>query len=473
MNLVPILPEIIILTAVCVVLVGDVFSRDREHALAYWLAQIGLLSALTANTLTITRTTEMLFNGMFIREPMAVVLKSFVLTTVIIVLVYSRDYLRQRRLMSGEYFMLALVAVLGMMVLISAGNLLLVYLGLELLSLSLYSMVAMHRDSLAASEAAMKYFVLGAIASGMLLYGMSMLYGITGSLDLAQISAGVAAMAGGKLLAVFALVFIVAGVAFKLGVVPFHMWIPDVYQGAPTSVTLFIATAPKIAAFAMAIRLFVHALGPLSVDWQQMLIVLSIASMAIGNIVAISQTNLKRMLAYSTIAHMGFLLLGILSATPAGLSGAMFYAIVYALMSMGAFGVIILLGSGDSESDQLEDFRGLSRRSPWFAMIMLILMFAMAGVPPFAGFWAKWFVLKEVVAAGHTWLAELAVGFSVIGAYYYLRIVRLMYFDSSEHNLPIVASGDLRFALSINGLAVLALGLMPGLLMGVCLVAMR
>jgi NADH-quinone oxidoreductase subunit N len=465
------LPEMLLLTMMCVVLIVDVYSRDAEHSAAYWLTQLSLLAALAANTFPSFRDTVALFHGMFVRDVMAVVLKNFIFAFVIVGLVYARDYLRARKLLSGEYFVLALVAVLGMSVLVSAGSLLTVYLGLELLSLSLYAMVAMHRNSASASESAMKYFVMGALASGLLLYGMSILYGVTGTLDLIDI-ANVAAAGSDRGLLVFALVFIIAGVMFKLGVVPFHMWVPDVYEGAPTAVTLFIATAPKIAAFAMAMRLLVDALQPLSPDWQQMLIALAIASMAVGNIVAIAQTNIKRMLAYSTITHMGFLLMGMLAAGPAGYAAAMFYSIVYALMTLGAFGIVMWLsGEGSVEADRLDDFKGLTRRSPWFALMMLILMLSMAGVPPFVGFWAKWFVLKEVVQAGYVWIAAVAVAFSIIGVYYYLRVVRLMYFDEPTQHEGIPATGDMQLALSANGLAVLFLGVMPGVLMAVCIAA--
>jgi NADH-quinone oxidoreductase subunit N len=333
-------------------------------------------------------------------------------------------------------------------------------------------MVAMHKESQAASEAAMKYFVLGALASGMLLYGISILYGVTGTLDLARLTHMLIDQTEQNVLLVFGLVFVIVGIAFKLGAVPFHMWVPDVYQGAPTAVTLFISSAPKVAAFAMAIRLLVDGMQPLLIDWQQMLVILAILSMATGNIIAISQTNLKRMLAYSTIAHIGFLLLGILSGTEAGYAAAMFYIITYVLMSAGAFGIIILLSRKGFESDNLNDIKGLSDKSPWFAFIMLILMFSMTGVPPFLGFWAKWFVLKELVDMGYVWLAALAVVFSIIGAYYYLRIVKLMYFDKAENMTAIKASRQMRLVLSINGLALLVIGLMPGLLMTLCLAAL-
>lgn len=315
----------------------------------------------------------------------------------------------------------------------------------------------------------MKYFVLGALASGMLLYGISMLYGVSGAIDLGSLSAYISQQTDTGLLLTFGLVFVIVGIAFKLGAVPFHMWVPDVYQGSPTSVTLFISSAPKIAAFAMAIRFLVDGMEGLMEGWQGMLMILSVLSMAVGNIVAISQTNIKRMLAYSTIAHVGFLLLGIASGTHNGYAGSMFYVLTYALMSMGAFGMIILLGRKGYEADTLEDFKGLADRSPWFAFIMTILMFSMAGVPPLVGFWAKWFVIKEIVAMGYLWLATIAVVFSVIGAYYYLRIIKLMWFDKADQMTAIKASQGMRFVLSINGLALLLLGFIPGMLMALCL----
>ena len=317
----------------------------------------------------------------------------------------------------------------------------------------------------------MKYFVLGALASGMLLYGMSMLYGVTGTLDLSDLLIKVSVAGEKRMLLVFGLVFLLVGISFKLGVVPFHMWVPDVYQGAATPVTQFIGTAPKLAAFAMTLRLLVDGLGGLAEEWHQMLIMLSVLSMGIGNLLAIAQTNFKRMLAYSTIAHMGYMLLGLLTAKASGYAASMFYVSIYALMSMGAFGAIILLANRDNEADQLTDFAGLARRSPWFGFIMLILLFSMAGVPPFAGFWAKWFVLKEVVAAGYVWLAALAVMFSLVGAFYYLRAIKIMYFDEPVTNAVPEAGTDLKLVLSMNGLLVLGLGLAPGVLMSLCVAA--
>ena len=368
--------------------------------------------------------------------------------------------------------MLGLFATLGMMVLVSAGSLLTVYLGLELLSLCLYAMVALNRDSSRAAEAAMKYFVLGALASGMLLYGMSLLYGATGTLDLAEIRQHLTSGGEPALIVVLALVFVVIGIAFKLGAVPFHMWVPDVYEGAATSVTMFIGTAPKIAAFGMLMRLLVDGLPTLHGDWSSMLMILAILSMAIGNVAAIAQRNLKRMLAYSTISHVGFLFLGIIAGTQAGYAASMFYVIIYALMGLGSFGMIIVLGRAGYEADTLDDFRGLNDRSPWLAFLMLVLMMSMAGVPPFVGFWAKWSVLREVVAADHAWLAAVAVLFAVIGLFYYLRVVRLMYFERADDPAPVVASADAKFMISTNALLILGLGVYPGALLALCVSAL-
>ena len=470
-ELVILTPEITLLVLASLVLVLDTVTSETNISLTYGLSQgvlivvIGLVIALSPDTTTI------IFHKHFVSDLMATVLKTAVCVITLIVFFYSHRYLREHEILKGEYFILGLFAVLGMMVMISANSLLTVYLGLELLSLSLYAMVAMNRDSPLASEAAMKYFVLGALASGMLLYGISMIYGITGVIDLQGIAAVTAAQTDVSLLLVFGLVFVIVGVAFKFGAVPFHMWVPDVYEGSPTAVTLFVSSAPKIAAFAMAIRLLADGLQPLLLDWRGMLIIMSILSMAAGNIIAISQTNIKRMLAYSTIAHVGFLFLGLLSGTAQGYAGSMFYVMVYALMSIGAFGMIILMGRKGFEADRLEDFKGLASRNSWFAFVMLILMFSMAGVPPFLGFWAKWFVIKEVVAIGHIWLAAVAVVFSVIGAYYYLRIVKLMYFDEPEHLKALKASQSLRLVLSLNALALLVLGFIPEFLMAVCIAA--
>lgn len=464
----PALPEMFLLAIASLGLLADAFFPERYRAFTYQFAQAGLVTTAVLVLLTYPGEPQITFSQTFINDGMGAVLKLFVLLVTYVVFFYSKDYLRERNLFTGEYFILGLFAVLGMMVLISARSLLTIYLGLELLSLSLYVLVAIHRDSLMASEAAMKYFVLGALASGMLLYGMSMLYGITGSLDLQEVSEFVAGQSEPNLVLVLGLVFIVVAIAFKLGAVPFHMWVPDVYEGAPTSVTLFLGTAPKLAAFAMLMRLLVDGLGGLQGDWTQMLVPLAVLSLAVGNIVAIAQTNLKRMLAYSTIAHVGFLFLGIIAGSPAGYAASMFYIIAYSLMAMGAFGMIIVLSRAGFESDALEDFKGLNDRSSWLAFLMLVLMLSMAGVPPFLGFWAKWSVLLEIVNAGMVWLAVLAILFSVVGLYYYLRLVRLMYFDRSEAMERITAGFSLRVMMSTNALAILALGIYPSGLMALC-----
>ena len=466
------LPEITLLTLACLVLIVDAFSEDPLHLLTYWTTQASLLVVLALVLYYFPENPQIAFHGSFVSDSMSAILKAFMCGISFVVFLYSHEYLKEHKFLKGEYFVLGLFAVLGMMIMASAYSLLSVYLGLELLSLSLYAMVAMQRDSSAASEAAMKYFVLGAIASGMLLYGISMIYGLTGSLDLLTIAERINVDSTNHMYLVYGMIFLIIGIAFKLGAAPFHMWVPDVYQGAPTSVTLFISTAPKLAAFAMAMRVLVDGLMPLVSDWQAILAILAVLSMATGNIVAIAQTNIKRMLAYSTIAHVGFLFLGLIAGTTSGFSGSMFYIISYALMSMGAFGMIILLGRNGFEADMLDDFKGLSERSPWFAFVMLCIMFSMAGVPPFLGFWSKWFVLKELVASGFVELAAIAVLFSIIGAYYYLRIIKLMYFDKPDSMTAVKASRHMRFVLSVNGMLILALGLAPNMLMSLCLVAL-
>ncbi len=470
-----VIPELVLLILASIALVLDTYSTSKEKLLTFRFVQISLLTVICLMLFLTPDVESHAFNNHFITDPMSVILKTVICIISLVVFFYSHEYLKEHENVRGEYFVLGLFAVLGMMIMSSAASLLTVYLGLELLSLSLYAMIAMHKESLSASEAAMKYFVLGALASGLLLYGISMLYGVTGVLDLQGISSAAANSSvdsNMNQMMVFGLVFIVVGIAFKLGAVPFHMWVPDIYEGSPTAVTLFISTAPKIAAFAMTIRLLSDGLQDLLTDWQGMLVILSILSMAAGNVIAISQTNIKRMLAYSTIAHVGFFLLGVISGTAGGYAGSMFYIIVYALMSMGSFGMIILLGKKGFDAYQIEDFKGLAKRSPWYAFIMLILMFSMAGIPPLIGFWAKWFVIKEVVAMGYVWLAAVAVVFSVIGAFYYLRIVKLMYFDEPEQMSAIKASRGIRLVLSMNGLAVLLLGFIPGALMALCISAL-
>ena len=467
-NIVPALPEIFILVMVCIILVVDLFLTDKNRIITYLLSQATLLGAAVLTVSLISNRPEMTFSDTFINDSFANILKMFVYLITASVFVYSRDYLMIRQLFKGEFFVLSLFAVLGMMVMISAHSLLTIYLGLELLSLSLYALVALNRDSVESSEAAMKYFVLGAIASGILLYGMSMLYGATGSLDIGEVGAYIRSSSGNDIVLSFGLSFIIVGLVFKLGGVPFHMWVPDVYHGAPTVVTLFIGSAPKIAAFAMIIRLLVNGLEGLHVQWIDMLVIIAVLSIAVGNVIAIAQRNIKRMLAYSTISHVGFLLLGILAGTSEGYSAAMFYILVYALMSLGAFGMVVLLSRAGFEADNIDDFKGLNEKSPWFAFIMLILMFSMAGVPPTAGFYAKLSVLKAVVDINMVWLAATAVVFSVIGAFYYLRIIKFMYFDKADDATPLKTNFDMSVVLSTNGLAVLALGIYPTSLMTLC-----
>lgn len=483
-------PEMFLLAGTCFVLLADLFIKDSQRFITYLLAQIVLL--VTAG-LVFFGTTEMnliiaesaqatgklgvtAFSDMFVLDPMAQVLKGSILLVTVGVLVYSREYLRSRDMYKGEYFTLTLFAVLGMMIMVSAKTMLLIYLGLELLSLAMYAMVAFKRNDGRASEAAMKYFVLGAIASGMLLYGMSIIYGVSGSLHLDHIAAYMSThpvMENVGLL--LGLSFIIVGLGFKLGVVPFHMWVPDVYDGSPTAVTLFLGTAPKIAAFAMIIRLLVEGLGDMVQGWQQILSLLAALSLLAGNIIAIAQTNIKRMFAYSTISHMGFVLMGILAGTQAGYAASMFYIITYAIIAMGGFAVLIYLSREGYEADQLADLKGLSSRHPWVAFMMMLFLFSMAGVPPTVGFYAKLSVITAVVDANVIWLAVFGVVMSVIGAYYYLRAIKLMYFDKpdDETTISTPVQWDFTVLLSFNGLAVLALGILPGTLMALCLKAIQ
>ncbi|MFN4325408.1 MAG: NADH-quinone oxidoreductase subunit NuoN [Azonexus sp.] len=480
-NLQPAAPEIFLVVMALAILLIDLAVKDSRRTVTFVLTQLTLIGCAAIQFSTSTGEIAYTFSNMFVDDFMSDLLKLFLYMTVIIVLFYSRGYVIDRAAMNkGEYYVLALFATLGMMVMISANHFVTIYIGLELLSLSLYAMVAINRDSVVSTEAAMKYFVLGALASGLLLYGMSMIYGATGTLEITAIAERLYGGAVNQTVMVFGLVFLVAGLAFKLGVVPFHMWIPDVYHGAPTSVTLFIGSAPKLAAFAIVMRLLVNGLITLAQDWQSMLIILSVLSMAIGNLAAIAQTNFKRMLAYSAISHMGFMLLGIVTGVVGGdaryalnaYSSAMFYVIAYVLMSAGTFGMILMMSRAGFEADELEDLKGLNKRSPWFAGVMLMLMFSMAGVPFFIGFFAKFSVLQAVVAAGYIWLAVVAVLFSLIGAFYYLRVVKLMYFDAPADETPLAAGMDMRILISANGLAVAFLGLFPQVIMSLCAYAL-
>ncbi|VAW52855.1 NADH-ubiquinone oxidoreductase chain N, partial [hydrothermal vent metagenome] len=448
-------PEIFMLALACTVLVVDVYLKDSSRNITYVLSQIGLVITLvliSQQGIDGAHTRDIAFNGLFVSDVMSTVLKFSVVLLVGVVFVYSRRYLQDRNIFKGEFYVLGLFGLLGMMVMISANHLLSLYLGLELLSLSLYAMVAFDRDNASASEAAMKYFVLGAIASGMLLYGFSMIYGATGSLNIVEIASAIDTMQGNNIVLIFGLVFMVIGLAFKLGAVPFHMWIPDVYHGSPTVVTSYIATAPKIAGFAMVMRLLAESMSSLHGDWQSMFVILSVLSMILGNVIAMAQTNLKRLFAYSTISHVGFIMLGILAGNHEGYSAAMFYTITYAIMALGGFGVIIILARKGFEADNIDDLKGLNQRSPWYAFIMLIIIFSMAGVPPTVGFWAKLAVLKAVINIDMLWLALVAVFFSIIGIFYYLRIVKVMYFDDAEDKNDIICTRDMQIVLSANGL---------------------
>ena len=462
------LPEIIVLSMAMAVLILDLFLNQKNRFLIYGVTQLTLLVATYTIWLTHTSAVSYAFSDMFIDDPLSHVLKFLTLVGVSIMLVYTRHYMQVRGLFKGEYYALVLFATLGMMIMISGQSMLTIYVGLELLSLCLYALVALNRDNAQSTEAAMKYFVLGALASGMMLYGMSMIYGMTGSLDLAEIASVLSDSNPKNPVLILGLVFIVAGLAFKFGAVPFHMWIPDVYQGAPTSITMFIGSVPKFAAFAMTIRLLEQGLHPLAVDWQDMLLLMAVMSIVIGNVTAIAQTNIKRMLAYSTISHIGFLLFGLMSASPNGFASGMFYIIAYALMSLAGFGMIILLSRSGYEAENLDDLKGLNQRSPWMAFMMLITMFSMAGVPPTLGFYAKFTVLQAALQAGFIWPVVFAVLMAVVGAFYYLRVVKLMYFDAPHNQFSIAAPTDMRFVLSLNALSLLLIGLLPQALMGIC-----
>jgi len=461
------LPEMLLLAMALIVLLVLAFTGTRRLQLIAVLSQLSLFVTAVAIVFAWGDSGQT-FSATYIKDPLSDVLKLVICLINMLVLLYSGRYLEQRNLLSGEFYVLALFSTLGMLVMVSANHLLTLYLGLELMSLCLYAMVAMHRDSTRATEAAMKYFILGALASGMLLYGMSIVYGITGSLALDSIALAVSQPDANLTVLSFALVFIVIGIGFKFGAVPFHMWLPDVYQGAPTAMTLFVATAPKIAAFALLIRMLVDGLGDLHAQWQDMVIMLAVLSMIVGNLLAIAQTNLKRMLAYSTISHVGFLLLGLVAGTNAGYAAAMFYTLVYALMTAGGFGMILLMSRQGFEAEEIADYKGLSRRQPWFALMMLLLMFSMAGIPPLAGFYAKLTVVKAVVDVNLIAVAVIAVLMSVIGAFYYLRMIKVMYFDAPDSPHLLEAGATVKLLFSTNVLAVLALGLFPGALLTLC-----
>ena len=465
------LPELFVAGMACLILVAALFLRpEHRSTFSFWAAVATLLAGALLVLAGAGEGKVIALNGMYVDDALGSVVKTFILLVTIGAFVYGRRYNRDRGLYRGEYYVLGLFGVTGMMIMASANSLLLLYLGLELLALCLYAMVAFHRDSRLAVEAAMKYFVLGALASAILLYGMSLLYGLTGgTLELPAISAAVGAMGSGNVALALAVVLVVVALAFKLGAVPFHMWVPDVYHGAPTSTTIYLGAAPKLAAFAIVMRLLVGGLEGQHAMWQQMLVILAILSVGLGNLVAIAQANIKRMLAYSTISHMGFFLFGILAGTERGYGASLFYVIVYTVMSLGAFGMVLLLSRAGFESERLEDFRGLARREPWYAFLMLILMFSMAGIPPTLGFFAKLGVIYALVDVGLVWVAVLAVLLAVIGAFYYLRVIKLMYFDEPKgETAALTAPADMRILLSVNALLVVAVVPWVGTLVDLC-----
>ena len=463
-------PEIVFLTLLCAVLVGDLFVRDENRAITFWLS-IGTL-AVTALTLVATAPVEsvLLFDGSYINDSLSQILKLASVILVAMGFVYARDYLQQNKLLKGEFYVLGLFGLLGMMVMMSANSLLTMYLGLEILSLSQYALVAFDRNSKSGAESAMKYFVLGAIASGCLLYGISWVYGVTGSLQFQDISAAIEANPDMNAMPLwFGVAFMIVGIAFKFGAVPFHMWLPDVYQGARTPVTLYIAAGPKLAALALILRILADGLGGVHETWQGMVMVVAVLSLVVGNVVAIAQSNIKRMLGYSTIAHVGFILAAVFCGTGQGYAAALFYTLTYAVMVAGAFGVVILLSRQGFEAENLGDFKGLNARSPWFALMMLFFMFGLTGVPPWVGFIAKVTAIDSVLTAGFPALAVLMVLASVVGAFYYLRVVWYMYFDAAEDRSVFQAGMETRVVLSLNGLAVLVLGVLPGWLLKLCM----
>jgi len=485
-NLVPVYAEIFLLIATSAILLIDMYLKAGKRNLTYALSLLAIAGCAVFSFVDFNAgTTVFTFSNMYVSDPMSNLLKLFTYLATAMTLVYSRQYVGARDMMSGnlggEFYVLALFSMLGQMIMISGNSMLSIYLGLELMSLSLYALVALRRDHAISTEAAMKYFVLGALASGFLLYGMSMIYGATGSIDIDTIGRVTSAGEADRMILVFGLVFLVAGLAFKLGVVPFHMWVPDVVQGAPTAVTLLLGGAPKLATFAIVIRLLVEALPSMAFDWQQMLMVVAVLSLAFGNITAIAQTNIKRMLAYSTIAQMGFVVLALvvgntgssLTDAAAAYSAGMYYTIIYVLTTVGTFGLIMMLARAGHEAELISDFKGLGKRSPWFAIVMTILMFSLAGVPPMVGFIAKYAVLQAVANTGMVWLAVVAVMFSLIGAFYYLRIVKTIWFDEAVDTSAISTPLDMRIVMSLNGVAIVVMGVIPGSLLAVCYTAMQ
>jgi NADH-quinone oxidoreductase subunit N len=469
----PATPEITLLIMICVVLVADLFVEDEKRATTFWLTIASLAITAWSVVASAPSARTLLFDGSYVSDALSQVLKLGAIGIVAVGFLYARDYLRQNELMKGEYYLLGLFGLLGIMIMTSANSMLTMYLGLETLSLSLYTLVAFDRKSATSAESAMKYFVLGAIASGCLLYGISWVYGITGSLEFDGIAAAVQNDEINAMPLWFGMAFMIVGIAFKFGAVPFHMWLPDVYQGARSPVTLYIASAPKLAALALILRILVDGLGELHEVWQGMIMVLAVLSLVVGNVVAIAQTNIKRMLGYSAIAHVGFILIAVFTGTQDGYAAALFYTLTYVVMAAGAFGMVILLSRKGFEAENIADFKGLNARSPWFALMMLFFMFGMAGVPPWVGFFAKLNVISAVLSAGFPILAVIMVLASVIGAFYYLRVIWFMYFDSADDRSVFQAEMDTRVVLSLNGVAVLVLGIIPGWLLTLCIEVIR
>lgn len=462
LNLAVILPEIFLLSMTCLILLADLIFKSRQKKLVYCLSQITLIGTLGLSLYLFKLPVSFAFNHSFILDPLASFLKILIELVSLFVFWVSYDYVKQRRMPFGEFYILSLFAILGMMLLVSSHHFIVLFLGLELSALPVYALVALWQDSPYGAEAAIKYFVMGALASGMLLYGLSLLYGATGSLDMSAIS-----HSSHDLLLIFALVFILAGIAFKFGAAPFHLWVPDVYTGSPTVITLLISAAPKIAAVGMAFRLLVDTLPVIAPQWQQLLIIVAIASMGLGNFAAIIQTNLKRMFAYSSIAHMGYLSLGLLAGTRDGYAASLFYMVSYAVMVVGAFGLLVILSRG-REVEEIGDLRGLNSRNPWLALMLLLVLFSMAGIPPTVGFFAKLGVLEALITVHLVWLAVLALIFAIIGAYYYINVVKVMYFEEPEEKDAFVCSFGLRAAMTLSGIGVLCLGMFPGAAITLC-----
>lgn len=462
-------PELAILVAAVLALLADIFLKERCRHVTFAVTCAGLIIAAVLAGFQLGGFKTLILNGHYIGDDAGNLMKIFIYISTIVSFIYGRQYLEERKIASGDYYILGLFSTLGMSILVSAHSLLTIYLGLELLSLPLYAMIAMYRSNGDAAEAAMKYFVMGAVASGMLLYGMSLLYGATGKLNLMEISEMITiTWSQNKHLLAFSLVFIAAGLSFKMAAVPFHMWAPDVYQGAPGAATVFLSAGPKIAALAMVFRLLTIALPELVVQWQQLLLVVSVASVIVGNLVAISQNNLKRMFAYSAISHSGYVLFGVLAATQEGYASALYYMLVYSLMSLAAFGLLVLLSRQDVEVQNIEDLKGLNRKSPWLAFMMMLVMFSMAGVPPVVGFWVKLLVLKALVDANMITVAVIGLLFAVVGAFYYLRVVKTMYFDVPDNETPIEIPFANKCVYSLNCLALLYWGVFPAVLITAC-----